>query len=105
MPRRRASRRLTAESPAGERYTVKLRPVGVPDLSWNQATAALLALGWLWHLIRHRGEYWVEVEHMVRGAPWATLGSGDRQEAGRIADETVARIRAGDFRFEGPATK
>jgi len=88
MPRRRASRRLTAESPAGERYTVKLRPVGVPDLSWNQATAALLALGWLWHLIRHRGEYRVEVEQIVRGA-----------------DETVATIRAGDFGFEDPPTK
>lgn len=99
------------KTPDGRRWLVSAARVGVPA-PLGGFGAVLWAGGWLYHLLRHRGEWRVEVleqqsiRESIKGSgfgPTWVLGILPETEAQALVDRTADELRKGTRTFPGPS--
>lgn len=98
------------QTPDGRRWLVAAARVGVPAPIGGFGPL-LWAGGWLYHLLRHRGEWRVEVleqqsfRELIKGSgfgPTWVLGIFAETEARALVDRTTDELRTGTRTFPNP---
>lgn len=94
----------TAVAPSGEAFIILVYPVGAAHVYPAGGGALPWLLGRVWHLLRHRGQWQVEVHRklsrsdlmILASPPWAIVGSGSRNEAHALAKRFGSQIESGE---------